>query len=89
MTITLSAQTEALLKEQAGRLGEDADTLADVLLQSALEEAVHDFEEAVEGIRRGLEAAATGDEMPFEEYVAQEREKRRQRDAARVTAEAA
>ena len=52
-----------------------------------LEEAARDFEETVEGIRRGLEAAAAGDEMPFAEYVAQEREKHRQRDAARAAAE--
>lgn len=89
MTITISPQTEALLKEQAGRLGEDADTLADTLLQSVLEEAARDFEEAVEGIRRGLEAGAAGDEMPFEEYVTQVREKRRRRGASQAVAETA
>jgi hypothetical protein len=41
------------------------------------EEAGRDFEEAVEGIRRGLAAAQAGDETPFEEYVAARREKRR------------
>lgn len=65
MIIPLSSQTEALLRKPAGRLNQDADLLADTLLQSALEEAERDYEEAVEGIRRGLEAGAAGDEMPF------------------------
>lgn len=54
MTITLSPQTETLLKEQAEHLGQDADTLADELLQSALEGVARDFEESCAAIAEGF-----------------------------------
>jgi hypothetical protein len=84
MTITLSPQTEALLKEQAGRLGQDADTLADRLLHGALMEAARDFEESCAAIAEALESDPAND-ISFEEYQAQfeaEREARRQKRAA-------
>ena len=71
MTITLSPQTEALLKEQAGRLGEDAGTLADTLLQSALEEAARDFEETGQAIAEGLADVEAGRTVPFEQILAE------------------
>lgn len=67
MTISISPQTETLLKQQAGRLGQDADTLADTLLQSALEEATRDFEEACQAIEEGLADAEAGRTVSFED----------------------
>ena len=51
MTITISPQTETLLRDEAGRLGQNADSLADVLLQSVLAEARQDFEETCQAHR--------------------------------------
>lgn len=74
----ISPRTSARLEVQADALGTDPDTL--------LERWLTDFEEAVAGIQRGHDAAEAGDEMDFEEYVARDREKRRERDAARAAA---
>lgn len=87
MTITVSRQTEARLLDAAERLGQDADALADDLLAQALEEEARDFEESCAAIAEAL-ADESGD-MPFEEYVAQERRKRGERDSPQVRAKAA
>ena len=91
MTITLSPQTETLLKEQAERLGQDADTLADALLQSVLEETARAFEESCQAVAEAL-AGDPADDMPFEEYRAQfeaERATRRQAQGVAVQDKAA
>ncbi len=90
MTITISPQTEALLKEQAGLLGQDADSLADTLLLAALEEAARDFEEACQGIAEGLADAEAGRTFSFEEvrarFEAERAERRRRRNVVASTA---
>ena len=67
MTITLSPQTATLLKEEAERQGQDADALADALLQSALEEAARDFEESCAAIAEGFADIEAGRTVSLEE----------------------
>ena len=69
MTVTLSPQTEALLHEQSGRFG--TDTLADALLQQALEDEAMDYEETCQAIAEGLADMDAGRTIPFEEVRAQ------------------
>ncbi len=71
MTITISPQTEAMLQEQSGRFGQDTDTLADSLLQRALEDAARDYEETCEAIAEGLADMEAGRTVSFEEVRAQ------------------
>jgi predicted transcriptional regulator len=77
MTITLSPETEAKLRERAERDGQEIDALADFLLSAALDEEARDREEAIEGIRRGLEAGAAGRVRPAEAVFAGLRSKLR------------
>lgn len=71
MTVTLSSTTEALLQEQAGRFGQDTDTLADALLQQSLEDAARDYEETCQAIAEGFADIDAGRTVPFEEVRAQ------------------
>ncbi len=80
MTITISPETESILREEAARRGQEADILADTLLAEALAFARREFEETVAGIERGLQAAAEGQERPFEDYVADVKRRRLERD---------
>ncbi len=84
MTITISPQTEAMLQEQSGRFGQDKDTLADALLQQALEDAARDYEETCQAIAEGLADMDAGRTIPFEEVRARwEAEKAARRTGAR------
>lgn len=71
VTIIISSQTEVLLREQARRAGQDAHTLADTLLHSALEEAARDFEETCQAIAEGLADVEAGRTVPFEQVLAE------------------
>ena len=71
MTVTLSPHTGALLQEQSGRFGQDTDTLADALLQQALEDAARDYEETCQAIAEGLAQVEAGQTISFEEVRAQ------------------
>ena len=71
MTVTLSPQTGALLQEQSGRFGQDTDTLADALLQQALEDAALDYEETCQAIAEGFADMEAGRTVPFQEVRAQ------------------
>ena len=71
MTVTLSPQTGALLQEQSGRFGQDTDTLADALLQQALEDAALDYEETCQAIAEGFADIDAGRTVPFEKVRAQ------------------
>ena len=70
MTVTLSPQTGALLQEQSGRFGQDTDTLADALLQQALEDAALDYEETCQAIAEGFAVIDAGRTISFEEALA-------------------
>ena len=75
MSITINPDTEAKLRDRALRDGQDLDTLADALLNMALEWEVQEHAQAVDGIHRGLEAFAQGRFRPFEEFAAEQRAK--------------
>jgi hypothetical protein len=75
MTITLSPGTEARLREEAEREGQDINAVADALLAAALEWEALDRAEAIEGIRRGDQAAAEGRERPVAAFLAEQRAK--------------
>ena len=67
MTVTLSPQTETLLQEHAGLLGQEATELADALLLDALEAARQDYEETCQAIADGFADIDAGRTVSFEE----------------------
>ena len=73
MTITISTETEAMLREKAERDGQDINEIADILLAAALEWEAQDRAEAIAGIQRGLEASAAGRVRPAAEVFAEMR----------------
>jgi predicted transcriptional regulator len=75
MTITLTPETEARLREKAEREGQAIDTVADALIAAALEWEALERAEAIEGIRRGEQAAAEGRERPLAAFLADQRAK--------------
>jgi hypothetical protein len=75
MTITLTPQTEAKLREKADSEGQDMNLLADELLAFALEWDTQDYVESVQGIKRGLEAFAQGRSRSFHEFAQEQRAK--------------
>ncbi len=86
MTLTLSPQTETLLQQQAGLLGQEATELADALLLDALEAARQDYEETCQAIAEGFADVDAGRTIPFEEVRARwEAEKAARRPKASVT----
>jgi predicted transcriptional regulator len=70
MTITISAELEAKLKERAAQEGRDPDAVAEALLAAALEWEAQERAEAIAGIQRGLEASAAGRVRPAAEVFA-------------------
>lgn len=70
MTLTLSPQTETLLQEQAGLLGQEATELADALLLNALEAARQEYEETCQAIAEGFANIDAGRTVSFEEVRA-------------------
>ena len=75
MTITLTPETEALLRQKAESEGTDLNTIADALLKEALQWEAQEQAETLEGIRRGLEASEAGRERPLSEFAAEMRTK--------------
>jgi len=76
MSITIGPATEAKLREVAIREGQDVHTLADMLLNMALDWVARDRAEAVEGIRAGIAAFEEGRFGPFRVFVAEHRTRR-------------
>lgn len=75
MALTVNPQLEARLREKAAQENRDADAVAEALLTMALDWEAQDYAEAVEGIRRGLEASAAGRVRPAAEVFADMRAK--------------
>lgn len=71
MTIVLTKQTEARLREKAEREGQDMNAIADALLAGALDWDAREREEAAEGIRRGLDDFAAGRYSPASQVFAE------------------
>lgn len=70
ITIQLSPDLEEQLRTKATREGISEEVAAKQLLEDALEWDAQDFAEAVEGIRRGLEACEEGRMRPASEVIA-------------------
>lgn len=71
MTLTLTPQTEAMLKARADSEGQDVNQLVNALLVHALQEDDREDAEMMEGIRCGLEASDAGRVRPLSEFVAE------------------
>ncbi|MGB8535757.1 MAG: hypothetical protein WCD57_05040 [Acidobacteriaceae bacterium] len=75
MEIHLSPERQAQLNEYAKRHGQDPAIALDEVLASALEWERQDYQEAVEGIRRGYEDLKAGRVRPIGEAFEELREK--------------
>jgi predicted transcriptional regulator len=75
MTITISGELEARLREKAAREGQDPHVVAESILLSALDLEATDRAETVEGIRRGLEASAAGQVTSLQQVIEEARER--------------
>lgn len=75
ITVTLSPEAEAKLLEKAARQGKDVATVAAELLASVLEWEAQDYEEAVEGIQRGLDDFEAGRFRSFAEFAKEPRQR--------------
>ena len=69
MTILLEPEVEAKIVRQAKDRGADPNTYAAQLLQSAAELEDSEFESAVAGIQRGLDAVAAGRVRPASDVM--------------------
>ena len=70
LTLTLSPKVESMLCEKASREGTDPRVVAESVLEYVLEWERRDREEAIEGIRRGLEDSKAGRVRPIGETFA-------------------
>ena len=75
ITVTLSPEAEAKLRKKAARQGKDVATVAAEMLASVLEWEAQDYEEAVEGIQRGLDDFEAGRFRSFAEFTEEQRRK--------------
>jgi len=75
MTINLSPEAEARLREKAERDGQNMNSVADALILSALEWEAREMAEVIEGVRRGDLAAAEGRERPLSTFFSEQRAK--------------
>ena len=75
MEIHLSAERRAELDDYAHRHGKDLTAALDEVLASALEWERQDYQEAVEGIRKGYADFKAGRVKPVEESFEELREK--------------
>ncbi len=85
MSITLTPETENRLREQAERIGEDVDSLAEAIITEGLSYDLladdpddltdEQMAESRAGNKRGLEAAAAGRVKPLAQVVAEARQR--------------
>ena len=71
----LKPEHKAQLEEYAQRRGQDTATALDDMLAAYLEWERQDFEEAIEGIRRGYADVKAGRMRPAAEFLAEMRQK--------------
>ena len=74
-TIPLKPERKAQLEDYAQRHGEDPATALDDVLAAALEWEWQDYQEAVEGIQRGVEDVNAGRTRPAAEFFGEIRRK--------------
>ena len=75
MTITVTPEVEARLREIAERDGRDVDAVAESLLWDVLEWEAQGREAEIKAIQRGLAACEEGRTRPFSEFAAEMRAK--------------
>ena len=75
MTITIRPELEARLRQRAAQEGREPEDVVEELLAAALDWSDIDQAEAVEGIRRGLEASAAGKVRPLSQVIAEARQR--------------
>ena len=73
MTITLTPDVEARLREKAEREGSNINAIAEALITSALDWEAQERAETIAGVQRGEQAAKEGRERPLAEFVAEQR----------------
>lgn len=74
-TIPLKPERKAQLEDYAQRHGQDPAVALDHVLAAALEWENQDYQEAVEGIRRGVEDVNAGRTRPAAEFIVEVRRK--------------
>jgi predicted transcriptional regulator len=70
MTITISPELEAKLKERAAQEGTAPEIVAEALLAAALDWEAQERAETIAGIQRGLDASAAGRVRPAADVFA-------------------
>jgi len=75
ITLALAPEVEAYLREKAAQEGQNTETVAQGLLARVVAWEAQDRAEAVEGLRRGLEAGAVGRVRPAADVFADMRAK--------------
>jgi predicted transcriptional regulator len=73
ITITLSPELEALLRDRATQTGQDVNIVASELLASALEWEEQEAEEAIKGIQQGLDDFKAGRFRSFQDFAEEQR----------------
>jgi len=73
--VPLKPERKAQLDEYAERRGQDAATALDEALAAYLEWERQDFEQAVQGIRRGMEDVQAGRTRPAADFISDMRRK--------------
>jgi predicted transcriptional regulator len=74
-TVSLKPERKAQLDEYAQRHGQDPAAALDEVLATYLEWERQDFEQAVEGIRRGYEDVKAGRTRPASDFIEELRRK--------------
>ncbi len=75
MTITLTPETEIMLRERARQDGTDADAIADRMLRAVLSWDARDRAETLTGLRTGIADSDAGRVRSFAEFAAELRAK--------------
>lgn len=75
ITISLSPEVEAQLREKAVERGQDMSLIAAELLSRILEWESQDSEEAITGIQRGLDDFEAGRFRSFQTFAQEQRDK--------------
>ena len=74
-TITLKPERKAQLEDYARRHGQDPAVALDAVLAAVLEWESQDYQDAVDGIRRGFEDVNAGRTRPAAEFLDEVRRK--------------
>lgn len=75
MTIILTAETEARLREKTQRDGEDINVLAERLIRSALDWESQERAETIAALQRSEQAAEQGRERSLAGFISDQRNK--------------